>query len=82
MIFPPSQLLLSTVSVSLGRKLVSAMFSSSILEEGIFKVKTTAGDTHLSVEDSDNRLVNHFVQEFKRKQKKGKITSQLVTNPL
>ncbi|XP_062608596.1 heat shock 70 kDa protein-like [Saccostrea cucullata] len=26
-----------------------------------------AGDTHLGGEDFDNRLVNHFVQEFKRK---------------
>ncbi|MBA0743646.1 hypothetical protein Gogos_006308, partial [Gossypium gossypioides] len=32
--------------------------------------KATAGDTHLGGEDFDNRLVNHFVQEFKRKQKK------------
>merc|ERR1712045_924523 len=30
----------------------------------------TAGDTHLGGEDFDNRLVNHFVQEFKRKNKK------------
>ena len=34
----------------------------------------TAGDTHLGGEDFDNRLVNHFVQEFKRKNKKGLIT--------
>ncbi|KAI0336574.1 heat shock protein 70, partial [Cubamyces sp. BRFM 1775] len=39
-------------------------------EEGIFEVKATAGDTHLGGEDFDNRLVNHFVQEFKRKHKK------------
>ncbi|PKI40800.1 heat shock cognate 70 kDa protein-like [Punica granatum] len=47
-------------------------FDVSILtiEEGIFEVKATAGDTHLGGEDFDNRLVNHFVQEFKRKQKK------------
>ena len=37
------------------------------IDEGVFEVLATAGDTHLSVEDSDNRLVNHFVQEFKRK---------------
>ena len=42
------------------------------IEEGIFEVKATAGDTHLGGEDFDNRLVNHFVQEFKRKHKKGK----------
>ena len=44
------------------------------IEEGIFEVKATAGDTHLGGEDFDNRLVNHFVQEFKRKHKKGKRT--------
>ncbi|KAG2176358.1 hypothetical protein INT43_005592 [Umbelopsis isabellina] len=37
---------------------------------GVFAVKATAGDTHLGGEDFDNTLVNHFVQEFKRKQKK------------
>ena len=48
-------------------------FDVSLLttEEGIFEVKATAGDTHLGGEDFDNRLVNHFVQEFKRKHKKG-----------
>ncbi|MBA0850644.1 hypothetical protein Goshw_003386 [Gossypium schwendimanii] len=40
------------------------------IEEGIFEVKATAGDTHLGGEDFDNRLVNHFVQEFKRKHRK------------
>nr|AKA95376.1 heat shock protein 70 [Bryum argenteum] len=47
-------------------------FDVSILtiEEGIFEVKATAGDTHLGGEDFDNRMVNHFVQEFKRKYKK------------
>ncbi|THU82578.1 heat shock protein 70, partial [Dendrothele bispora CBS 962.96] len=32
------------------------------IEEGIFEVKATAGDTHLGGEDFDNRLVNHFVR--------------------
>nr|DAD46797.1 TPA_asm: hypothetical protein HUJ06_016734 [Nelumbo nucifera] len=40
------------------------------IEEGIFEVKVTAKDTHLEGEDFDNRLVNHFVAEFKRKNKK------------
>jgi L1 cell adhesion molecule like protein len=40
------------------------------LDDGIFEVRATAGDTHLGGEDFDNRLVNHFVQEFKRKHKK------------
>lgn len=34
------------------------------IEEGIFEVKATAGDTHLGREDFDNRMVNRFVQEF------------------
>merc|ERR1712013_980682 len=47
-------------------------FDVSILtiEEGIFEVKSTAGDTHLGGEDFDNRMVDHFVTEFKRKHKK------------
>ncbi len=32
------------------------------IEEGIFEVKSTAGDTHLGGEDFDNRLVNFFTQ--------------------
>jgi len=39
------------------------------IDDGIFEVKATAGDTHLGGEDFDNRLVNHFVEEFKRKYK-------------
>merc|ERR1712241_1266752 len=41
------------------------------IEDGIFEVKPTAGDTHLGGEDFDNRMVDHFVNEFKRKHKKG-----------
>lgn len=40
------------------------------IEDGIFEVKATAGDTHLGGEDFDSRLVRHFIQEFKRKNKK------------
>merc|ERR1711988_747347 len=47
-------------------------FDVSILsiDGGIFEVKSTAGDTHLGGEDFDNRMVGHFVSEFKRKHKK------------
>lgn len=47
-------------------------FDVSILtiEDGIFEVKSTNGDTHLGGEDFDNRMVNHFIGEFKRKHKK------------
>ena len=46
-------------------------FDCSLLtiDEGIFEVKATAGDTHLGGSDFDNILVQHFVQEFKRKNK-------------
>ena len=47
-------------------------FDVSILaiEDGIFEVKSTAGDTHLGGEDFDQYMVDHFVKEFKRKHKK------------
>merc|ERR1712121_313791 len=47
-------------------------FDVSILtiEDGIFEVKSTSGDTHLGGEDFDNRMVSHFMTEFKRKHKK------------
>lgn len=47
-------------------------FDVSILsiDEGIFEVKATAGDTHLGGEDFDNRMVDYCLQEIKRKYKK------------
>ncbi|EFJ11785.1 hypothetical protein SELMODRAFT_125427 [Selaginella moellendorffii] len=47
-------------------------FDVSILtiDQGVFEVKATAGDTHLGGEDFDNRMVNFFAQEFKRKYRK------------
>ena len=47
-------------------------FDVSLLtfEHCIFEVKSIVGDTHLG-EGFDNRLVNHFVNEFKRKHKDG-----------
>lgn len=52
-------------------------FDVSVLsiDNGMFEVKSTAGDTHLGGEDFDNRLVDHFVKEFKRKNK-GKNPTQ------
>eukprot|EP01083_Nonionella_stella_P177708 625431_1 len=48
-------------------------FDVSILticaEDGIFEVKSTSGNTHLGGEDFDNILVDHFIKEFKRKNK-------------
>ncbi|GMH81912.1 hypothetical protein TrVE_jg6507 [Triparma verrucosa] len=40
------------------------------IEEGIFEVKATAGDTHLGGEDFDNRMVDYFLQDFKRRFRK------------
>jgi len=37
------------------------------IDEGIFEVKATAGDTHLGGEDFDQRMMDHFVKEFKKK---------------
>lgn len=48
-------------------------FDVSILtidEGSMFEVRSTAGDTHLGGEDFDNRMVTHFMQEFKRKYNK------------
>lgn len=45
------------------------------IDEGVFEVKATAGDTHLGGEDFDNRLVDHFVKEFQTKHRKDLRTS-------
>ncbi|HSE29293.1 MAG TPA: molecular chaperone DnaK [Candidatus Saccharimonadales bacterium] len=43
-------------------------FDVSILElgDGVFEVKSTNGDTHLGGEDFDNRIMNYFMEEFKK----------------
>jgi molecular chaperone DnaK len=45
-------------------------FDVSVLElgDGVFEVKSTNGDTHLGGEDFDNRIVNHFLDVFKKEQ--------------
>ena len=40
------------------------------IDDGVFEVLATNGDCHLGGEDIDNRLVQHFIKEFKRKHKK------------
>lgn len=42
----------------------------TIDEGSMFEVRATSGDTHLGGEDFDNRIVNHFVSEFRRKHRK------------
>jgi heat shock protein 1/8 len=39
------------------------------LDEGVFEVRATGGNTHLGGEDFDNRLVNHLLRDFKAKHK-------------
>ena len=43
-------------------------FDISILElaDGVYEVKSTAGDTFLGGEDFDNRIVNYLADEFKK----------------
>merc|ERR1711868_308456 len=40
------------------------------IEDGVFEVKATAGDTHLGGEDFDNRMVDYFTAEFKKRTRK------------
>ena len=40
------------------------------IEDGVFEVKATAGDTHLGGEDFDRRMIEYCIQDFKRKHKK------------
>jgi L1 cell adhesion molecule like protein len=44
------------------------------IDEGVFEVKATAGDTHLGGEDFDQRMMDHFVKEFKRKNNGADLT--------
>lgn len=39
------------------------------LDEGVFEVVATSGDTHLGGQDFDERVMNHFIKTFKRKTK-------------
>jgi L1 cell adhesion molecule like protein len=39
------------------------------IDDGVFEVKATAGDTHLGGEDFDNTLVSYCCDEFKKKSK-------------
>lgn len=78
--------------VSTKKVLVNTTYSSSILEggtfdvsplmseEGMFKVKATTGVTHLGgdLEGFDDHLVNHFVQEFKCKNKKDMLSFHIL----
>lgn len=45
-------------------------FDVSVLElgDGVFEVRSTNGDTHLGGEDFDNRIVDHFIDHFKKEE--------------
>jgi heat shock protein 1/8 len=47
-------------------------FDISVLtiEDGVFEVKAVGGDNNLGGEDIDNRMVDHFCEEFKKKYNK------------
>jgi L1 cell adhesion molecule like protein len=51
-------------------------FTVLTVDDGIFEVRASHGDAHLGGEDVDNRLVEHFCQEFQRKYRK-----DIRTNP-
>ncbi len=40
------------------------------IDDGVFEVKSTGGDTHLGGSDIDNALVQYLAEEFKKKNKK------------
>jgi L1 cell adhesion molecule like protein len=40
------------------------------VDDGIFEVRATAGDGHLGGEDFDNRMVDHLLDDIKKKHKK------------
>merc|ERR1719461_2436081 len=56
-------------------------FSLLTIDEGIFQVLATAGDTHLGGEDFDNILVDHCVTAFNRKNKKDLGGKDIKKNP-
>ena len=45
------------------------------IDDGIFEVKATSGDTHLGGEDFDRNLMHHFMDDFQRKNKKKGVSS-------
>ena len=47
------------------------------IDDGIFEVKATAGDTHLGGEDFDNIMMKYFTDEFKRKHQ---VTADILNN--
>jgi heat shock protein 5 len=59
----------STESQIIVYDLGGGTFDVSLLsiDDGVFEVLATAGDTHLGGEDFDNRVIDYFVKEYKKK---------------
>ncbi|KAI8582959.1 hypothetical protein K450DRAFT_225640 [Umbelopsis ramanniana AG] len=49
------------------------------IDDGVFEVLATAGDTHLGGEDFDNRVIDYFVKQWKRKNDGEDITKDKKT---
>ncbi|BGP23311.1 hypothetical protein Rt10032_c02g0942 [Rhodotorula toruloides] len=47
------------------------------IDDGVFEVLATAGDTHLGGEDFDNRVMDHLVKQWKRKHDGQDVTKDL-----
>lgn len=37
------------------------------IDDGVFEILTTAGDTHLGGEDFDNRVMDYLIKQYKKK---------------
>lgn len=53
--------------------------SISTIKDGISEVKSTAGDTYIGGEYFDNQMVNHFIAEYKHKQRRISVRTRAVT---
>ena len=61
---------IDNILIQMGTFDVSILAMDTIDEGSVYEVKATSGNTHLGGEDFDNRLVQHFLKEFQRKNKK------------
>jgi heat shock protein 5 len=52
------------------------------LDEGLFEVLATSGDTHLGGEDFDHRVMRFLIDEFKKKYKKDMSSDKKATQKL
>ena len=59
-------------------------FDASLLsiEEGVFRVLATAGDTHLGGEDFDNRVIDYLVKGYNKKTGTDITSNQLAMSKL